>query len=345
MKQLLKGLIVLTLFGITVLPGCDNVLDDVATTTIQAENDIYNGDVAANEPITWDLADNLEMKGGTGKSSHPFSSPSIDKDHTWIPVEITDRGLILQLLLSGGGSFSGRIENKENNSVLFGVYLSDTENLEDPRESAHFIASLTLGALASVDLKLPENFDQEPSEILNNIATFLTDNPTLNRLIVYFTADGDPLIDLFIPTMSMVYPPATRITNTLVPGDLADYRKTVKEVTEGHFAGKLTNLGQAAIHFKAFVSLVTGSYVSGSPASGDLVAELELSPGATIRFEQAVDEIFVTGGEAKLKNGITELINGNTLESNLFFRSMDATKPIVAVMDSFKIESAASVGL
>lgn len=341
-NQLLKGIIVLFLFGLFVFPGCENLLENATTTTIKAENEVFNGDIPTSEPITWDLADGLEMKGGTGKAKNPGFSPSVDKDHTWIPVQITDRGTILQLLLAGGGAFSGTIENKENNSVVFGIYLSDTENLEDPRLSAYPIATLTLGPLATVDLKLPENFDQAPAVILNNIAAFLTANPTVNPLIVYFTADGDPLIDLFIPTMSLVYPPATRITNSVVPGDLADYRKTVKEVTESRFVGKLTNMGQAAINFKAYISVVTGSFSTGNPPSSDLVAEKTLAIGESVRFEDATSEILVPGGSAKLINGITELINGNNLESNLFFTS---TKPIVAKMDSFKIESAASVSL
>ena len=331
--------------GLFFVFGCDNVLENATTTTIHGENDVYSGGVSAQDPIVWDLATDMEMKPGVGKAKNSSYSPANDKDHTWIPVEITDRGLILQLLLAGGGSFSGTIENKENNEVLFGIYLSDTENLEDPRVSASLIATLTIGALETIDLKLPENFDQAPADILAAISTFLSAHPDLTTLIVYFTADGFPLIDLYFPTMSIVYPPSTRITNSVVPGDLADYRKTVKEVTEANFAGKLTNNGEAAISFKAYISLVTGSFTTGNPPAEDLVAEKTLAVGETVRFEDAPTEILVSGGANKLKQGIQELIDGNTLESNLFFRSMDPTKPIVAQMDSFKIESAASVSL
>jgi hypothetical protein len=139
--------------------------------------------------------------------------------------------------------------------------------------------------------------------------------------------------------MRLLLPAYTHIKNTATPDDYSNYANKIQEVTNSKMTGSFTNSGTGSVLIQAYITI--GVPASYPPPVSDLFAQTTVMPGNTIRFEDA-PAAFVSGAEAKLNAAVEALVDGQSVESNLYFIS---AAPIVARADSIELESNVDVSL
>ena len=334
-----RAVCALSMFLALGLAACDEAVKDLTRTTVPVEKSIYDSETVTGEATVLFETDGSTIQGTGGKKDDlPFLPAS---GFIELTMSIPDVVVFTNIVSAGQANFAGTLTNNVANDATFGIYFSTLTGESDPQSTATPIATLTVPASSSVTITGLADFDQGAATVISNILAFLTANPGVSPIYVYLTADGEPEINVTITSMAFSLPPNVHLKKVVEPGDLADYAERIEDLSNTDMTGTVLNSGSAQVEFAAFLSVVTGGFVSGDPAPTDSIAYLALAPGETANLETA-PSFLLPGGAAKMESGVMALIGGNDIEFNLFFTSTASTN---LTLTDVGIKSSATVTL
>jgi hypothetical protein len=343
-RFLLCGAAMICLF----IAACQDVLENVTTTTVSVKESFYTGEANA-QPSREILIDSERLIESSGQG---LAKP-MDVGFIEVPMPVLDLALASVLFASGYWNFDGIIRNEVDDPTIFQFYFSRHTGLSMPhsenfQSSSTFIASFTLPGNAEVSLDTL-SYNERREDILRSMAGFFEDLPEGTDMVyAYFVCTNDDEVKVTVVRMDLLLPAAVHIKRAVYPGELAQYRDKIKEVEHGELHGMLTNLSPDTADFSGFVSIVKPGFISGFPAETDSVGYVlipkEGDPDNVIDLSES-PTFLVREGSQRIADSIRALILGDSLEANIFLVNRTSDNFLRVRLDSLALKTEIKVGL
>jgi len=303
---------ILPFLFLVIFLGCEQILDEALTKAFTVRQTLISDETASSEAKTSETIPIINS-GVLTKGSGVQTS---GEGFVVVPVTPPDMDLLITVVSANACEISGTLVNKEDASVLFGIYFASSGGLTNPKTEASLIATVNLAGLETKVIEGYDAFNQSEDEINANLLGFFASHPGISTVYVYLT--GDPLpVNIEVHSLALVLKPVAHIQHVVNPDEeYAQYSDQIEDITDVGLSGSAVNNGSSAVTLSLFVSPAEGS----TDWQGEVV-RFTIQAGETIQFENW-SSFLVDGGEERLKACIRYLLDpGEAIRGDLYVES------------------------
>ncbi len=323
-----NGLFLITLLLLTT--NCEEMINEALTKDITFEEEIISQGSANtnNQKIVYHITSNSSLTKTLAKA-HKVNC----NEYSINPENIA---LFIKILSGGNGIFNASFSNNLSSAQTLSIYFSTIGSLSDSdlASQATLYGSFTVPGNGTKVLDGIDDFNENPGEIISDLASFFVNNLNMETLYIYLAAGSSP-VDISIDYIELVLDHGYLISKTIYPSDdYTQYQNSIDEIKNIAVNGTVKNNGAAVVTMKLF------AYVQGTPPQ--LIKELTLEPGEELIIEN-IDNFFTDEQTNDIKNVFDHLFDpGEAIVVDILFIS---SKVINLTIEGISLTSTVTVSL